>query len=194
MKTIFLLARHGQTRWNQLRKLQGRLDSPMTKVGIEQAKNLAQTMATKAVDLIVTSPLPRARITAGFCQQRLNCAIHTNQHLIERHFGQWQGHLFDALKDEPNFSDIFFTVSEHAPPKGESGFACANRFEQALIELATSFQGKTILVVTHGDVLRCFSSKLNQVAFCDAYSQYGNGSVIKIEFEHEHSRFVQTID
>ncbi|NQZ11558.1 MAG: histidine phosphatase family protein [Algicola sp.] len=193
MKTHFLLARHGQTQWNLLKKLQGRLDSEITETGYQQAQQLAETLASKpaskSVDLIVTSPLPRASITANICQQKLQCPIQTNEGLIERHFGDWQSQLFDDLGDQPYFSEIFFQVTEHAPPNGESGIDCANRFKQALIEIATKNPQKAILIVTHGDAIRCFSTQLKQVAFCDAYSQYGNGSVIATEFDHQLEKF-----
>ncbi|MBM6860551.1 histidine phosphatase family protein, partial [Clostridium saudiense] len=40
MKTIIYLTRHGQTEWNLERRLQGRGNSPLTKAGIERAKEL----------------------------------------------------------------------------------------------------------------------------------------------------------
>jgi broad specificity phosphatase PhoE len=193
MKTHFLLARHGQTQWNLLKKLQGRLDSEITQIGYKQAEQLADSLALKSavnsVDLIVTSILTRASTTADICQQKLQCPMQTNEGLIERHFGDWQSQLFDDLSDEPYFSEVFFQVTEHAPPNGESGIDCANRFKQTLVEIAAQNPQKTILIVTHGDAIRCFSTQLKQVAFCDAYSQYGNGSVIEVAFDHQLGQF-----
>ncbi|PWK46358.1 histidine phosphatase family protein, partial [Pleionea mediterranea] len=34
--TTFYLARHGETEWNRIKRLQGRLDSPLTEQGIQQ--------------------------------------------------------------------------------------------------------------------------------------------------------------
>lgn len=193
MKTQFLLARHGETEWNKLKKLQGRLDSPITDMGLRQAENLAGLLANESIDLIVTSPLPRAATTAHVCHNKLDIALKVHEDLVERHFGDWQGRLFNELNEQPHFADIFFKVTEHAPPGGETGEDCAQRFEQALIEIAAEHGSKKVLIVTHGDVLRCFSTQLKQVAFCDAYSQYGNGSVIRVEYDHPLQRFDFTV-
>lgn len=136
MKRQFFLARHGQTQWNVLKKLQGHLDSPMTNQGLEQIKRLAQTMVEQHIDLIVSSPLGRAKTTAAMCQQQLNIPLHFDNALIERNFGTWQGKLFDQLRNQPHFESVFYQVTKHAPPQGESGIQCAKRFKQALVDIA----------------------------------------------------------
>ncbi|PWK46357.1 histidine phosphatase family protein, partial [Pleionea mediterranea] len=68
----FYLARHGETEWNRIKRLQGRLDSPLTEQGIQQANDLAASMTNYSVDAVITSPLLRARRTAEICQQQLN--------------------------------------------------------------------------------------------------------------------------
>lgn len=195
MKTSFLLARHGQTQWNKLKKLQGQLDSPLTDEGIQQANDLAHSLSTYKIAHIVSSPLPRASGTAEIVLGKLQ-----HQHtaltrsvdigFIERHFGDWQGILFSDASDKPYFSEIFYQVTAHAPPQGESGLAAAERFSQALQNLAAS-QAYTgdILVITHGDVLRCFLSQLNDLGFSDAFELYANCCVIEVIFDHHIQQF-----
>jgi broad specificity phosphatase PhoE len=60
-----LLARHGQTEWNVLGRRQGQLDSPLTAMGLAQARRHAETLAAEAYDAIFTSPLGRAATTAA---------------------------------------------------------------------------------------------------------------------------------
>lgn len=190
MKTSFLLGRHGQTQWNVIKKLQGQLNSPITETGYNQAQTLAQSLKEDAPDVIVTSPLPRARITAEVCQLQLDIPLIEHQGLVERHFGDWQGCLFESLNNQPYFEEIFFQVTEHAPPNGESGLGACKRFEDTLRELAQEHSGKSILVITHGDLLRCLLTELRQAQFCDAYSQYGNGQVFNVIYDHESGRFL----
>jgi len=58
------LARHGQTQWNLQGRRQGRLDSPLTRTGVEQANRHAVVLQGRGIDGIFTSPLGRAVTTA----------------------------------------------------------------------------------------------------------------------------------
>ena len=59
-----LLTRHGQTDWNVQGKAQGRTDTELNSTGIEQAKRLAEKIKNYNIDIIISSPLKRARKTA----------------------------------------------------------------------------------------------------------------------------------
>ncbi len=191
MQSHFLLVRHGETEWNQQRKLQGHLDSPLTDSGINQARLLALQLANQNINSIFTSPLKRASDTALIINQSLNKSISTDERLKERHFGDWQEKYFDELTHLPDFEFIFQKSEHHAPPNGESGIICANRMEQALIDIAKQHLGKNILIVSHGDIIRCFfQQKLHQSAAVDAYSGFGNGSVFKVSFCHYQEQFI----
>jgi len=56
--------RHGQTDWNLERKLQGRTDVPLNATGIDQAIRLGKRLAGEPCDIIYTSDLQRAKVTA----------------------------------------------------------------------------------------------------------------------------------
>lgn len=56
-----LITRHGQTDWNLQRKLQGRADIELNQTGIEQAKIAKEELVNEKIDLIICSPLKRAR-------------------------------------------------------------------------------------------------------------------------------------
>lgn len=203
MKTNFFLARHGETQWNELKKLQGQLDSPLTEHGLKQAQQLALSLSTDAlsthtINYIVSSPLPRAKITAKIIGQHLSLPAHSHAGLIERDFGLWQGQLFTDVQTKPHFSDIFYQVTDYAPPRGETGINAAQRLQQALVDIATHDsqnsqtnhdQINNVLVITHGDVLRCFLSQLNDTGFSDAFSLYKNCCVMPVEFNHATQTF-----
>lgn len=189
MQTQLFLSRHGETQWNLVKRLQGRLNSEMTEKGLEQARTLANTLTEEGIDLIVSSPLGRARITAEVCQSHINQPLVFHEGLIERHFGDWQGMLFEELSDQPKFSEIFFEVTEDAPPNGESGLDACLRLEQTLGKIAQQHPGQNVLVITHGDVLRCFFARLRARQFCDAYSQYGNSKYFKVSYCHQSKTF-----
>lgn len=189
MKTHFFLARHGETQWNKLKKLQGQLDSSLTNAGIAQAKQLADSLLTHSLDLIVSSPLARAQVTAEIVAQALTLPVEVNTNLSERHFGDWQGALFSELQDALHFNEIFYQVTDHSPPAGESGSSAVCRMQAALITLAQQKPHDNILIITHGDILRCFLAQLQDTEFSDAFELYKNCCVIPVCFEHETQMF-----
>lgn len=188
--TTIYLARHGETEWNQVRRLQGRLDSPLNEQGIQQAQSLAQSLVECELERIICSPLGRAIATAEQCRQSLGKELIVEKQLQERDFGDWQACLFDDLRDEPNFESVFFKVTDKAPPKGESGTACGNRIRDCLTSIAKQYPSQKLLIISHGDAIRCFLSQLNKSGAVDAYSQYGNGSVFELNYLHQSEQFI----
>jgi len=87
--------RHGQTDLNAEKRVQGcKSDLSLNNVGIKQAKDVAEILKNKNIDLIVTSPLKRAMETADIIANRLNIKkdkIIQGQRLYERNFGDYEG-------------------------------------------------------------------------------------------------------
>ena len=92
---IYLL-RHGETDWNHIGRLQGHTDIPLNDCGREQMRHVAQVLAglPEQVDVIVSSPLRRARESAEIVAGRLAYPkenIVVEPLLIERCFGEGEG-------------------------------------------------------------------------------------------------------
>ena len=93
--TIYLL-RHGETEWNLEGRKQGRLDSPLTSRGREQARSsgrrLCALLDPPSVSLFACSPLGRARETAEIVAAELGLGGAVVEPLLaEHHMGEWQG-------------------------------------------------------------------------------------------------------
>ena len=58
------VVRHGQTNWNVKGKIQGKSDIELNEKGIEQAKELKELIKNYDINLIISSPLKRAKQTA----------------------------------------------------------------------------------------------------------------------------------
>ena len=86
-----LLARHGQTEWNRTGRRQGRFDSPLTAAGLAQAHRHAELLRTTDIDLIFTSPLGRARVTAEIIAEAVGAPVHVHHGLAEVHHGDFTG-------------------------------------------------------------------------------------------------------
>lgn len=183
------LARHGETQWNVEKRIQGQLDSSLTDLGIAQATSLAHQAKALNVSLIVSSSLERAKKTAAITAEQL--AINTVEvaGLEERDFGNWQGKLLSELKGFQDYQEIFHQVTNHFPPAGESAKQASIRFTQALTSIIKEHPQKNCLVISHGDVLRCFLSMLNMPLIGDAYSEFSNGCLLTIDYHHNEQRF-----
>ncbi|NIK56432.1 histidine phosphatase family protein [Kribbella shirazensis] len=88
--TIYL-ARHGQTEWNATGRRQGRLDSPLTALGLDQAHRNAQLLTGEGIDAVFASPLGRARRTASIIASELGLTVQVVDDLAEVDHGLWSG-------------------------------------------------------------------------------------------------------
>jgi broad specificity phosphatase PhoE len=101
---VIFLVRHGETVWNAVGRQQGRLDSPLTAKGTEQARAAGRTLHGVVRDtagvVVETSPLGRARQTAALICEELGLAADAavvSALLVEHDFGAWQGLTFAEI-------------------------------------------------------------------------------------------------
>lgn len=139
---MLILARHGRTEANARGLLQGRMDLPLDDEGQRQAAAIGRRLGR--VDLVITSPLRRARETAAHIDGPEPVVDHR---WIELDYGALDG---KPAKDVPRETwakwraDITFT-----PEGGESIHALLGRLTPALDELAVTAADATVVVVTH---------------------------------------------
>lgn len=146
-ETVIGLFRHGQTDWNIDLRLQGTADIPMNAFGIAQVERAAVEVARQDWDLIISSPLGRAKETASILSRRLGIEeIIEEKLLLERAFGIGEGMLYDE------WSAKFAHLDEI--PGAESASEITARAEKLLIDFHSNFEGKKILAVSHGALIR----------------------------------------
>jgi probable phosphoglycerate mutase len=150
-----ILIRHGETAWNAERRIQGRLDVPLSGTGIWQAARLAERLAGEPIDAVIASDLARAWLTAQSLAQRIGTEPQADARLRERDFGSFQGLTLDEIAR--NAPDQFHAWRERDPawamPGGESGAAFIARVVDAAEDIVCRHPGRTVAVVTHGGVL-----------------------------------------
>lgn len=104
---MLILIRHGQSTSNVAGLLAGRLDTPLTDVGRDQARALAPALVDVA--LAYTSPLSRARETAALAMPHLSATV--DAAFIELDHGTEEGRPFAEFakedwrrfRDDPTF-------------------------------------------------------------------------------------------
>jgi len=189
MNTHLYLARHGQTQWNKIHRFQGQLDSDLTETGKLQSDNIAHQLVDKKIDLIVSSTLGRAVHTADICQSRLNVPIISSDELIERDLGHWQGLYVENVKTDKHYNELLHQFTIREPKNGESAINCATRIYHTLEKLAQDHVNKSLLVIFHGEALRCFLAQLGHGLTGNAYELFDNGSVFQVTYQLDQKRF-----
>lgn len=63
-ETALILMRHGESLWNEKNLFTGCVDVPLTKKGVEEAIEAGKRISNIPVDMIYTSALIRAQMTA----------------------------------------------------------------------------------------------------------------------------------
>ena len=149
--TTTLLLRHGQTALSAERRFAGRGDIRLTELGLEQARAAAVRLAQRGgVDLVLTSPLLRARQTAEIVAAAVGAPLEMDDDLAETDFGNWEGMTFgEVMARWPDEMAAWMADPQIAPPGGESFAAVSVRVDAALDRLLGAHQGQTVVVVSH---------------------------------------------
>jgi probable phosphoglycerate mutase len=149
--TTTLLLRHGQTPLSAERRFAGRGDVPLTDLGRQQAEAAAARLAARGgMDVIVSSPLRRARRTADAVAQATGAAVVTDEDLAETDFGKWEGLTFgEAGAQFPDEMAAWLADPDAVPPGGESFTAVGRRVQGALDRLLAAYPGQTVVLVSH---------------------------------------------
>lgn len=154
----FLILRHGQTEWNRGERMQGRLDSPLTDLGRDQAARQAAILREFGVigwDWYA-SPQGRAMATARIALGDHDAEIIADARLCEIDLGDWSGQTRRDIRAA--VPHLFETGDmgwyDHAPG-GEGLAGLAARTKAFLAELQ-----HPSVIVTHGitsRVMRCLA-------------------------------------
>ena len=91
IQTHFILVRHGETTWNLEGRRQGQSDSPLTAIGLAQARAIADRLADERVDALYSSDLTRALHTAAQIAVACNLPVLPDARLREKSFGVIEG-------------------------------------------------------------------------------------------------------
>jgi probable phosphoglycerate mutase len=150
-RTRLVLVRHGQTDHNREGRLQGQIDIPLNERGLQQAETLARAIASSPPDLLVASPLERARDTAGAVARACGLVVTTDEAFLERSFGQWEGLRGEEIHqrwpaehaDWRAHRPILGLAIEDRPEVGE-------RVAEGCRRLVRENPGRTVMVVAHG--------------------------------------------
>lgn len=148
----FVFVRHGESVGNVESRWQGQSDYVLTEKGRAQARALAQRWKSEGVkfNLIISSPLVRAKETAEIIATALNAKVELDPILMERHIGEMEGLTAEEVRKKPH--PPFVTPYDPIGGEGEGDWALFLRAGQALHALVRRPPG-SYLIVSHGGIL-----------------------------------------
>ncbi|GAA2676596.1 bifunctional RNase H/acid phosphatase [Nonomuraea recticatena] len=150
--TSLLLLRHGETPLSAERRFSGLGDPELNPNGLAQAEAAARRLSAPPyrLDVVVSSPLKRARRTAEAVAGLAGLDVEVDDDLRETDFGAWEGHTFTEIQRRwPAELAAWLADPTAAPPQGESFTQVARRVEAARDRLLERYEGRTVLVVSH---------------------------------------------
>jgi broad specificity phosphatase PhoE len=150
-----ILIRHGETEWNAEHRIQGSQDIPLNSGGVKQIEEIAAYFASDApftISQIVTSPLLRAKQSALICSQILDLPCEEAEEFCERHFGKLEGVPLEKVRTYYRISDLE-KVNASTYEMEPIAFV-KERVQRGLRRLQANYQKATILLVTHGSIIK----------------------------------------
>ena len=143
------VVRHGQTDYNINGLFQGRKDIPLNSVGIKQAEETAQKFKNIPVDIILVSPLTRAKETAKYISNVTGIKPVIEQDLIERNFGNMEG---KPNREDCNIKMLLDYEKNYNICNVEPIQSLFKRVSDCLDKIIDKYMGKNVVLVTHGGV------------------------------------------
>ena len=154
--TSIVLVRHAQSEWNAVGRWQGWADPPLSALGREQARQAVAPLGW--VDVIMSSDLRRAFDTAAILASGLGMGEpFVMPSLRERDVGRWTG-LTRAEIDRRWPGALSGPMPD--PPGGETAARLLERVLATMTELAETYEGQTVLAVSHGGFIRSLERHL----------------------------------
>jgi broad specificity phosphatase PhoE len=179
-QAVIYIVRHGETEYNVQDIVQSQVDSSLTLKGQQQVRETAEILKNIRFDAIFSSDLGRAVQTAEVINLERKLAINTSRLLREKDFGIYDNIPAQVFREKIKHQlEKLKTLTEREKRRYKYHETWENEEEAAtrmlifLREVAVAYVGKTVLVVSHGSIVR---SLLMHLGFA-TYDELPPGSV-----------------
>jgi broad specificity phosphatase PhoE len=145
------LIRHGETEWSLSGRHTGVSDIPLTEHGRHQARLLGQELVTRNFNLVLTSPMRRARETCELAGLGERAEIDSD--LMEWNYGEYEG----LTSDQIHAHRPAWTIFNDGGPGGETPEQVGVRVDRVIARVR-AVRGDAALFA-HGHVLRVLAAR-----------------------------------
>ncbi len=155
----------------------------------DELQLLQEKLAKNTFDAVYSSPLLRChKLAQALCVDAsfgvASNDIKLDARLKELHFGDWELSPWDAIPRE-TFDVWANDYANLAPPNGETFSQLHVRAKSFVEEISSHSQGKNILVVTHGGLIRALIAEVLQMPLKGLFRiSIDYASISHISFEH----------
>lgn len=157
MQTKIYLIRHAEAEGNLYRRSQGHFDANVTALGRRQIAALAERFRDIPLDALWSSDLHRTQSTAAAIRKyHPELTLNLSPRLREIDVGVWEDMPWGNIaRDYPEQMEFFtHDPAKWSVPGGEPYEDVKSRMKSAVLELAETYPGKTVAVVSHGLAIR----------------------------------------
>ncbi|MBI5274130.1 MAG: 2,3-bisphosphoglycerate-dependent phosphoglycerate mutase [Chlamydiales bacterium] len=193
-ESILILVRHGQSDWNKKNLFTGWVDIPLSNQGIREAIDLGQALKDIPIDVIFSSNLVRAQMTAFLMMSQHSLSktpvvihprekwskiyskktekevipVYIAKELNERMYGELQGKNKEETAEEFGAEQvrIWRRSFDVSPPNGES---LKMTYERTIpyfekVTIPYLVKGNNVLISAHGNSLRSIVKFIEEIS------------------------------
>ncbi len=147
-----IMVRHGETKENRDKIMQGQMPGHLTANGIKQAKKLGRRLRNEHFDIIYSSDLLRCKDTLKEIRKyHPKTRVRYAKELRERKFGVWEGRDHETIDTHIKRRGIAW--HEWKPSGGEPSDKMTRRVKRFFGRMLKEHPDHTVLWVTHGGVI-----------------------------------------
>lgn len=156
-KKELILIRHGETKWNKIKRYQGHMDIELNDWGRQQAEEAARELANLDINYFASSDLKRAKTTAEIIASFHQNNVLELKELREMNFGDWEGKSFKEIQNENplDFQKWIKDPVKYSPPSGENLKEFQKRILQGFNQVLEK-EAERNVIITHGGVIMVY--------------------------------------
>ena len=163
MNNKYFLLRHGESFSNVKEVISSWPETgsfPLTLKGEKEAREAAQKIKEKNIDLVFSSDLLRTKQTSGIVSKKTGIKPLYDKRLREYDVGEFNGRPLGEWK---NFFKEGMNKFKNAPPGGENYIQVKERVADFLKETEKKFSGKKILIISHQNPLTFLETEIKGI-------------------------------
>ncbi|MBN2168486.1 MAG: histidine phosphatase family protein [Actinobacteria bacterium] len=194
-RRLFLI-RHGQTDLNRDRRFRGHTPAPLNDQGRLEAERAGELLKDSSLEIIYTSPMPRAVETAEIISGITGCRVETDESFIDIDYGDWQGLTVEQVIEKYGVEPLQSwkeKPGEFQFPNGDSVEEIRVRLGPALKKTVNSVKSGTAGVLSHLLVLKlCYLVMMELPSDWFWKISLDNGSVGAFQYSSEEGFIMES--